>query len=45
MIRFRVRNIEHVHHILGHAHFDLIKKTRLGRIKRVVEVKDPTGHM
>jgi len=38
-------NTERVHHILGHAHFDLIKQTHFRRVERVVEVKDPGADM
>ena len=32
-----------VHHIVGHLDLYLVKKPTLGRVKRVVEIKDPTG--
>lgn len=44
-VRLCVIHAERLHHPCGHPHFDEIEKTSLGRVKRVVEIKDPVGNM
>src|SRR6056297_2426828 len=34
-----------IHHILGHALFDLIEQPHLGWVKRVVQIEHPAVHM
>lgn len=45
MVGLGAGHAQGVHHILGHPRLDLVKQTRGGRIKGVVEIKDPSGDM
>ena len=45
VVRFCPVNAQLAHHILGHLDLDLIEQSGRGRIKRVVQVKDPVSDM
>jgi hypothetical protein len=42
-VRFSLTDVEGLHHITRHAGLDLVEEPHVGRVERVVEVKDPSG--
>ena len=44
-VRLGPPDVQGLHHPVGHPHLDLVEEAEVGRVKRVVEVKDPSGDM